>query len=218
MKLVKSILFFCVIAHFQVNAMDNNRKSYIIQELANRCYEAGMHDANEATMSRVLEIVADSRRIKIQANNNIITQKFYTLTLQDQLTAAKNDCRNLNTRLRINENIRDAFRTRIQRQDTEIETLTNQRNTALNRIQQMQQAQLYALGSAAMITLIDPIEKQYLIDTTSLSAEEIDSKMIGERLFIFSALALCHPIPAAIVATSAAAIKAQQYFQTSTSH
>lgn len=211
MKLVKSILFFCFIAHLQIDAMNNNSNNTVIQEFAGRCYEAGMHDANEATMSRVLQIVADSHRIKIQANNNIITQKFYTLTLQDQLTAANSDCRNLNARLRINESIRDAFRTRIQRQDTEIETLTNQRDVALSRIQQMQQAQLYALGSAAMITLIDPIEKQYLIDTTSLSAEEIDSKMIGERLFVFSALALCHPISAAIVATSAAVIKGKQY-------
>lgn len=211
MKLVKSILFFCFIAHLQVDAMNNNPNNTVIQEFANRCYEAGMHDANEATMSRVLQIVADSHRIKIQANNNIITQKFYTLTLQNQLTKAISDCRDLNARLHINENIRDAFRTRIQRQDTEIEILTNQRNTALSRIQQMQQAQFYALGSAAMITLIDPIEKQYLIDTTSLSAEEIDSKMIGERLFIFSALALCHPISAAIIATSAAVIKGKQY-------
>jgi len=211
MNRVKSLLFFCFIAHFQVNAMNNNPNNTVIHEFAGRCYQAGMHDANEATMSRVLEIVADSHKIKIIANNNVITQKFYAQILQNKLTAVNNDCRNLNAQLRINESIRDTFRTRIQRQDTEIETLTNQRNAALRRIQQMQQAQLYALGSAAMITLIDPIEKQYLIDTTNLSAEEIDSKMIGERLFILSALALCYPISAAIVATSAAVIKGKQY-------
>lgn len=211
MNRVKSLLFVCVIAHFQGNAMDNNRKNDIIQELANRSYEAGVNDTRQATMSRVAEIMATFNQLKISVNNQIITHKFHQRRLQDKLTAVNSNCRDLNARLRINENIRDAFRTRIQRQDIENEILTNQRNTALRRIQQMQQAQLYALGSAAMITLIDPIEKQYLIDTTTLLAEEIDSKMIGERLFIFSALALCHPISAAIVATSAAVIKGKQF-------
>jgi|GEM_PF-2134966 len=213
MKTMKLILIYSCIAGLKLHAMTTPE----LHHFAQQCYESGINDANQATMSRVLEIANNAHAIKIRANNLIITHKFHARCVQDQLDISNNSLEQLTHQKRIEKNIREALSNKLAQQDIDIATLTNQRDATLCKIDRMKNAQHYTLGSTAMIALIDPFEKQYLIDSTDLSNEEIDSKMIGERLFILSAIALCHPVSAAIVATSAAAIKAKHFFKTSNS-
>ncbi len=140
----------------------------------------------------------------------IITQKFKT----QRLITADNYNRQVQRSIRKDLlNSLQIQRNMVSAQNKTINTLVQQNDATRCKMERMQNMQWGAAGTVAMIGLVDPMEKEYLQDTTNLSAEEIDETMIGERLFALSALALCHPVSAAIVGTSAAVIKIKQYLQ-----
>jgi len=216
------IILSCILASIHLHAMDEidlRNVEEAIKMSFNNGVQTGLNVGFDRGV-RAAGVVLDARtqqandRIQTLSNvvqsqqNMIITQQFRT----QRLIIANNYNRQKQRSIRRDLlNSLQIQRGAITAQNETINTLTQQNNAAHRKIEKIQNIQWSTAGLVAMIALVDPMEKEYLQDTTNLSNEEIDDKMIGERLFALSALALCHPVSAAIIGTSAAVIKIKQY-------
>ena len=216
MKIINCIVLSCMLTQIQIHTMDRIDLENIenaLQSAQQAGFNRGLQAASIILGERIQQVEAQGQALGnvVQSQKNmIITQKFKT----QRLITADNYNRQVQRSIRKDLlNSLQIQRNMVSAQNKTINTLVQQNDATQCKMERMQNMQWGAAGTVAMIGLVDPMEKEYLQDTTNLSAEEIDETMIGERLFALSALALCHPVSAAIVGTSAAVIKIKQYLQ-----